>query len=248
MMNTPVTFVTFCVDIDRGSIPRTNTIQRDFALYESGMMGNLNTNVPIVLYSSIKELPSLPNRNETNFRHHYFDKKSIESEFPNFDLYKKYYETSHRDELASAMFYYTPLVVLKMKKMIDVARENPFNSDYFFWMDCFFTRGILESDFLYKEENYLKMYENVKKKLGNKFVLLNWGNRPFGFFWGGNKESLEKIYEKYFEIFFEFLPTKLLAEELIFKIILERHPELMHEVIVEPLAEYKLTCQNFLIR
>lgn len=248
MTNSPVTFVSFCVDIDRGKIPIENTIRRDFSLYLSGMMGNLNTNVPLVLYSSVKDLPSLNHRNKDNFRSYYFDKTSIENEFPNFELYKKHYPTSHKDEIAHAMFYYTPLVVLKMKKMMDVAIENPFNSEYFFWMDCFFTRGILETKFLHEEEHYLKMCENVKNKLGDKFVLLNWGPRPFGFFWGGNKESLKRIYEKYFEIFFEFLPTKLMAEELIFKVIMERNPELMHVIDVEDGTKYKITCQDFLIK
>ena len=91
-------------------------------------------------------------------------------------------------------------------------------------------------------------YENVKGKLGNKFVLLNFGPRPFGFFWGGNKESLRKVYEHYFEIFFESLPTKLLTEELIFKEINERYPELMHVIQVEHPSRYKLTCQDFLIK
>jgi hypothetical protein len=248
MKKTPITFVSFSVDIDRGLIPIGNTIRRDFSFYINGMNENLKTIVPLVLYSSVKELPNFNHRNESNLRHYYFDKDSIESEFPNFELYKKHYPTSKKDEIESAMFYYSPLVVLKMKKMMDVVEQNPFNSEYFFWMDCFFTRGILDNKFLYDEEHYLKMCENVKNKLGDKFVLLNWGPRPFGFFWGGNKQALTKIYEKYFEIFFEFLPEKILAEELIFKIIMERYPELMEIVDVRNGREYKIDCQNFLIK
>jgi len=248
MTNSPVTFVSFCVDIDRGLVPPSNTIRRDFELYKSGMMENVKTNVPLVLYSSIKDLEVPSNRNELNFKHHYFDKQSIRNEFPNFDLYEKHYPTSHRDEIASALFYYTPLVVLKMKKIIEVAEENPFNSEMFFWMDCFFVRGILETDFLYHEDAYLKMCENVKNKLGDKFVLLNFGPRPFGFFWGGTIESLKRVYEKYFEIFFESLPTKLLTEELIFKIIWERNPELLHVIDIEKPSIYKIACQDFLIK
>jgi hypothetical protein len=135
-----------------------------------------------------------------------------------------------------------------MKKMMEVIEDNPFDSDMFFWMDCFFLRGILEPEFLYQEEMYLKMYDNVKNKLGDKFVLLNFGSRPFGFFWGGNKESLKKVYEHYFEIFFEYLPTKLLTEELIFKIINERYPDLMHVIQLERPSNYKIICQDFLIK
>lgn len=246
--NTPITFINFCVDIDRGLIPKDNTIRREFNLYEHGMYDNLKTILPIVLYTSSKNIPKFNHRNEKNLKINYFDKISIENEFPNFDLYKKYYPYTNKDEIETAMFYYAPLVVLKLKKVIDVMNENPFNSEYFFWIDCFFTRGIIESDFLYNEDDYLKMCENVKNKMNDKFILLNWGNRPFGFFWGGNKSSLEKVYEKYFDIFFEFLPKKIMAEELIFKIIMERHPELMQIIDVDILSQYKLTCQDFLIK
>jgi hypothetical protein len=245
---TPVTFVSFCVDIDRGNLSSTNSILRDFGLYKAGMIENVNTILPLVLYSSVKDIQIPSHRNESNFIHRHFDKNTIEEEFPNFELYKSVYPTTHKDELSHYLFYYTPLVVLKMKKMIDVLRENPFNSKFFFWIDCFFIRGIVEQDFLYNTEHYLKMSENLENKLGDKFILLNYTNRPFGFFWGGSVTALEKVYEKYFDIFFEFLPTKLLAEELIFKIIRERHPELMEVIEVENGSEYKLVCQNFLIK
>jgi hypothetical protein len=251
MKTKPVTFVSFCVDIDRGLLPvsnTTHTIHRSFELYKSGMYENVDTHVPLVLYSSVDDLIVPSHRNDSNFRHYSLNKELIEKEFPNFELYKESYPTTQKDEIASSLFYYTPLVVLKMKKMMEVIEDNPFDSDMFFWMDCFFLRGILEPEFLYQEEMYLKMYDNVKNKLGNKFVLLNFGSRPFGFFWGGNKESLKKVYEHYFEIFFEYLPTKLLTEELIFKIINERYPDLMHVIQLERPSNYKLICQDFLIK
>jgi hypothetical protein len=251
MKTKPVTFVSFCVDIDRGLLPvsnTTHTIHRSFELYKSGMYENVDTHVPLVLYSSVDDLIVPSHRNDSNFRHYSLNKELIEKEFPNFELYKESYPTTHKDEIASSLFYYTPLVVLKMKKMMEVIEDNPFDSDMFFWMDCFFLRGILEPEFLYQEEMYLKMYDNVKNKLGDKFVLLNFGSRPFGFFWGGNKESLKKVYEHYFEIFFEYLPTKLLTEELIFKIINERYPDLMHVIQLERPSNYKIICQDFLIK
>jgi hypothetical protein len=251
MKTKPVTFVSFCVDIDRGLLPvsnTTHTIHRSFELYKSGMYENVDTHVPLVLYSSVDDLIVPSHRNDSNFRHYSLNKELIEKEFPNFELYKESYPTTQKDEIASSLFYYTPLVVLKMKKMMEVIEDNPFDSDMFFWMDCFFLRGILEPEFLYQEEMYLKMYDNVKNKLGDKFVLLNFGSRPFGFFWGGNKESLKKVYEHYFEIFFEYLPTKLLTEELIFKIINERYPDLMHVIQLERPSNYKIICQDFLIK
>lgn len=246
MSNTPITFVSFCVDIGRGELPETNSIWRHFALYESGMFENIQTNLPLVLYSSVNEIGNYAHRNETNFRHFYYNVDSIISDFPNFNLYEKNYPTSNKDVIATNLFYYVPLVVLKMKKMMEVVELNPFNSEYFFWMDCFFVRGMTKTDFLYDQSSYLSMFENVKNKLGNKFVLLDNGRRPFGFFWGGNKEVLHEMYKQYFDIFFEFLPNVLLTEELIFKKISERTPELINIVPVEDSALYKLVCQKFL--
>jgi hypothetical protein len=148
MTNTPVTFVNFCVDIGRDKIDPNNTIHRSFELYKAGMYENIATKVPLVTYTSI-ESPTIPeHRNESNFRLRHFGLTEIENEFPNFELYRQTYPTTKRDEIESQLFYYNPLVVLKMKKIIDVIEENPFNSDYFFWMDCHFTRGILNMSFL----------------------------------------------------------------------------------------------------
>jgi hypothetical protein len=249
MKTTPITFVSFCVDIDRGLLPMSNTIHRSFETYKRGINDSLITNVPLVLYTSIDDLRIPEHRNETNFRQYKLNKELIEKEFPNFELYQNSYHTTHRDEIANSLFYYTPLVVLKMKKMMEVIEDNPFNSDIFFWIDCFFTRGMIDTNFLYYEDDYLNMYQNVKSKLGDKFVLLD-GNasRPFGFFWGGNQVALKNVYQNYFNIFFESLETKLLTEELIFKTISERYSDLMYLIQVEDLRNYKLTCQNFLIK
>lgn len=246
MDKTPVTFVSFCVDIGRGDLPETNSIWRLFEMYKAGMVENVQTNIPLVLYSSVQELGNFPHRNQDNFRHFYYDINSIREDFPDFDLYEKNYPTSNKDAIATSLYYYVPLVVLKMKKMIEVAESNPFNSEYFFWMDCFFTRGLTNLDFLYDNSSYLAMYDNVKNKLGDKFVLLTNGSRPFGFFWGGNKKALKAIYDYYFDIFFEFLSHQLLTEELIFKLISNRNPELMEIVFVKDSGFYKLDCQKFL--
>ena len=42
MNQKPVTFVSFCVDIDRGDIDPSNLIYRSFELYKQGFYENLN--------------------------------------------------------------------------------------------------------------------------------------------------------------------------------------------------------------
>jgi len=249
MKNNLITFVTFCVDIGRGDLPLENSIHRNFELYKAGMYENINRKVPMVLFSSVEHLKVPDHRNLTNFRHIPLTKSLIENDFPNFELYREFYPVTKKDEIENSLFYYTPLVVLKMKKMIEISKLNPFDSEIFLWIDCFFTRGMLNLDFMNEENTYQMMCENVKQKLNNnKFVLLNWGSRPFGFFWGGTTQALQDMYEHYFEIFFEYLPTKLMTEELIFKEINERYPDLINMIQVENPNDYKLTCRNFMTK
>lgn len=223
------TFVSFCVNVGRGDVPETTPGYRHYSLYMQGLTENLDTVLPLVVYSDF--MPELPkHRNETNLKSYNFDIKSIEEEFPNFNEYVKYYNTTKKDELGTFYYYYVPLVVLKFKKIIDVINENPFNSDYFFWIDSHFTRGILNLDFLYNADKFDEINDELIETVGNKFILFYSSTRPFGFFWGGKKDVLLKIYENYFKIFFEFLPKKLLTEELIFDIMKDRYPDLFNVI------------------
>lgn len=247
MNKKPITFVNFCVDIGREKIDQTSTIHRSFALYKTGMDDNINTNLPLVVYTSVDDVNIPEHRNDDNLIIRNFNTDSIENEFPDFSKYKEYYPKTHKDELSTLMFYYAPLVVLKLKKIVDVINENPFNSEMFFWMDCHFTRGILKSDFLYDNEAYLEMSENLKEKIGDKFLLFNHTTRPFGFFWGGTKTAIMNVYEKYFDIFFETLPTTILHEELIFKKIHETNPELFHYVDITEFGQnYKIAVSEYI--
>lgn len=249
-MNTkPITFVNFCVDIGREKVDPSNAIHRSFELYRTGMNDNIKTILPMVVYTSVDDVTLPEHRNEKNLIIKKFNTDSIENEFPNFLLYKEFYPKTHKDELSTLMFYYAPLVVLKLKKIVDVINENQFESEMFFWMDCHFTRGILKTEFLYEQKSYLDVYENLRDKIGDKFLLFNHGHRPFGFFWGGTKNAIMNVYQKYFEIFFESLPTTILHEELIFKKIYETNPELFHFVdITEHGQNYKIAVSEYITK
>lgn len=247
MSKKPITFVNFCVDIGRDKINPSSTLHRSFELYKVGMEENINTTLPLVVYTSVNNLNLPKHRNADNLIIRNFNTSSIENEFPNFSKFKESYPKTHKDELSTLLFYYTPLVVLKLKKVVDVVEENPFDSEMFFWMDCHFARGILKTDFLYNTKSYFDMSENLKNKIGDKFLLFNHNLRPFGFFWGGTKATIMKVYEKYFDIFFENLPTTLLQEELIFKKMYESNPDLFHYVdITEAAQAYKAAVSKYI--
>lgn len=247
MENKKITFVNFCVDIGRGDLPSNNTVFRSFDSYRLGMYENLDSYVPIVIYTSEKSV-QLPNhRNNSNTVINHYTIENIKNDFPNYSLYENFYKKSKKDEIASFLYYYVPLVVLKIKKMIEVIEQNPFNSEMFFWMDSHFARGIEDQKFLYEEEYYLKMFENLTNKVQDKFLLFSNSNRPFGFFWGGTKPAIYNIYENYFDIFFNNLEDRLLTEELIFKIIYENNPELFKFLdISDKSSKYKIAVSEFL--
>lgn len=249
MKQKPITFVNFCVDIGRDKINPSNSIHRSFDLYRIGMEENINTNVPLIVYTSVDDITTPIHRNENNLLIKKFTTDTIESEFPNFEDYKNIYPTTNKDEIATLLYYYVPLVVLKMKKIVDTIEENPFNSEMFFWMDCHFTRGILDQSFLTEENSYLNMYENLKNKIGDKFLLFNSSSRPFGFFWGGTKEAITKVYNEYFKIFFDKMDTFLYTEELIFKEIYSKNPDLFHFVdITDASGLYKIAVSEYITK
>jgi hypothetical protein len=102
--------------------------------------------------------------------------------------------------------------------------------------------------FLEQEESYVNMYNNVKKKNGDKFLLFNNAARPYGFFWGGSKTAIKNVYENYFKLYFESLPTKMLTEELLFKQINETNPEFFNFIdITNRSSDYKIAVSDYLI-
>jgi len=238
MKNNPITFVSFCVDIGRENLPKTSSIRREFELYKQGLRENLDTKIPFVVFTSVEDVNLPAHRNNDNLRYNIFKTENIKEEFPNFEKYEEYYPKSRKDEISTLLFYYAPLVVLKLKKIVDVINDNPFDSDMFFWMDCYFSRGMMSQEFLHNQESYIEMCQNVSKKIKNKFLVFTYSNRPLGFIFGGSIEAINTVYKKYFEIFFEYLPEKILHEEDIFLIMKQKYPEFFEVVDLSSYSSY----------
>jgi hypothetical protein len=242
-----ITFVSFCVDIDRGSETVPEDIRRDINLYTQGMNENISSVLPLVVYTSETNINIGKHRNKENFRIYDFNKDSIINDFPNFDLYKNTYDTISKDKIESSLYLYNPLVVLKIKKIIDVIEENPFNSDYFFWIDSYFQRGINDIGFFNNEQIHNECCDNIKNIINDKFLIFNSHDRPFGFFWGGSKIAIQNVYLNYFSTYFESFPNKLLTEELIFKKLIEKSPDIFDiQNIIHYGGRYKQAVVDYL--
>lgn len=237
------TFVSFCVDIDCDKISRDLNIYRDFELYVRGMYENMDTALPLVIYTSFDKIK--PTRE--NVIINYYDKYSLINEFPRFDEYlTAYHSDAKKDFIIENLLLYAPLVVMKLKKIVDVISENPYNSEYFFWIDSYFSRGI-ESKVLTDDSYYHQYIENITNIVGDKFLLLYGFDRPFGFFWGGNKIAIQNVYYRYFEIFFEHLNQEILTEEMIFNIMIKKYPELFNVVDISSYGSmYKIGLAEYL--
>ena len=220
-----ITFISFCVDIDRGKLNKNLNIYRDFEVYTRGMFENIETILPLVIFTSVEDVRS----NRDNLIITYFTKQTLIKEFPNYARYSECFNGSKKDDIIENLPLYAPLVVMKFKKMVDVINDNKFNSEYFFWVDSYFGRGI-DTKVLTDKNVFDNKTKNIGDIVGDKFLILMYKGRPFGFFWGGHKDAVLKVYESYFNVFFEHLNNEILTEELIFKIMIERYPDLLNVV------------------
>lgn len=257
------TFVNFCVDIGRGNLEEQSGIYRPFELYKSGLLDNINNQIPLIIYSSVKNINIPQHRTDNNFRYYNFNTDNIQQEFPNFNQYLEKYNDDNviRDEICSSLIYYSPLVTLKFKKIMDNIKNNPFKTEYFYWIDCFFERGAGDNIF-----NNIEMtnqwIDKLNNKSENKFLVfvsetpypdfklkldmeITQDRYPFGFFWGGHKDILEKVYKEYFNIYFKYLDKLILTEELIFFILMNQYPDLFKVVHLSNL-NYKRDLMDYI--
>jgi len=190
----------------------------------------LKTDLPLVLFHShdIENLPE--NRNPENLIKHTYVQEDISRDFAFFNEYKEAWEKKMPvDDASSKLLFYGPLVLLKFNKVIEVIKANPFNSEYFFWIDASFCRGVNDlSIFKQTKDKSISFCDRIVSKVSNKIIIPTpeFGSRPFGYFWGGRKKSLTEILERYQNTTLKLLKNQLPTEELVFREIIEESSEL----------------------
>jgi hypothetical protein len=157
----------------------------------------------------------------------------------------------------ASLEYYNPMMFTKMFMVNDSAIVNPFNSEYFFWIDGGLTnttnKGYFQNDLV------LDNLENYSIKNSNKFIYIsypyesndeihgfervsmaNYCNTDYvryicrGGFFGGHKEMVHKINMLYYGVMDTTLSGGLMgADECLFTILAHRHPELIHRFEIE---------------
>lgn len=151
---------------------------------------------------------------------------------------------------------YNPLVMSKHFLLNDASIFNHFNNEYFCWIDAGLANTVnLESYF--SEKNYNQFEKKLIKKL-NKMLYLcfpydgkvevhgftkNGMNRYAGTdteyvarggFFGGNKHTIHRINEIYYQLLNETLnANEMGTEESIFTLMTYKHPELCNTHMIE---------------
>lgn len=145
---------------------------------------------------------------------------------------------------------YNPLVMSKMFLLNNASIFNPFNSEYFYWIDAGITNtvhgGYFYKDFVF---NNLEKFTNAI----DSFLFISYpyedGHEIHGFpraliekeanssikyvcrggFFGGNKEQIHNINSLYYHILYSTLSRNLMGtEESVFTILSHLHPEQVH--------------------
>lgn len=170
--------------------------------------------------------------------------------------------------------HYNAMMFTKMFMVNDTAIVNPFKSEYFFWID-----GGLSSTVPIGYFTHDKVLDNLDIHIKNqegKAVFLTYPYTPHtevhgfekeafaefcgventdkvarGGFWGGSKEGIHKLNERYYTYLHDSLKNGLMgADENIFTILSYRHPDLIEPFEIEsnglvwPFFEHLKTIRN----
>lgn len=246
-MTHKITYVSCCTDIDRGFIKEENfSFRRHFDAYKAGYRQNLDTQFPLVCYNSTPDMYIPANRNESNFVNKLWTKEILMEKLVDKDLFIEKYNDPKvfRNGIINLLKHYGPLVCMKYYLMKEVIEANPFNSDYFAWIDCQYTAGMMDNfrDVSVCEKFSSKLVERLSTKkflvyrhpasgLGTnwKFDIRNFTNKNvshlyhsciFGYFWGAHKDTINELNDEYWSTYRKFLNNDIIpSEELIFNIM-----------------------------
>jgi hypothetical protein len=263
-MNKNITIVTGLWDLGRGDL--NGWAKRDFEQYKSKFFEMLESDVQMCIWipeDLVKDVERIRGDKPTKI----FIKniKDFESWNPFFDKIQEIRNDEKWKNFAgwlsespqATLKYYNPMMFTKMFMVNDSAIINPFNSEYFFWIDGGLTstvnKGYFQNDFVFNN------LENYSLKNSNKFIhisypyesndeihgfertaMANYCNTDYvryvcrGGFFGGHKEMVHKINSLYYDVMNATLSAGFMgADESLFTILSHRHPDLIHRFEIE---------------
>jgi len=257
------TIVTAMWDLGRGNI--ASSFKRNYSDYLKKFGELLKTDIPMYIFAD---------KNDEEFIWSVRDKKNTVVNFMTLEELKKWFEFTEKtnqirtqdDWLSQAAWLrespqatlecYNPLVMSKMFMLNNVTIWNPFNSDYFFWID-----GGITSTVHYGYFTHDKVFDKIPKVLeeNKDFIFISYpyegGSEVHGFkreplakvcntdyvkyvcrggFFGGKKETINQVNGLYYSYLKNSLHEGLMGtEESIFTILMHNHGEMITQYMIE---------------
>jgi hypothetical protein len=262
-MNKNVTIVTGLWDLGRGNLEGWG--KRDFQQYKDRFFELLQSDTQMCIWIP-KELEEevLQIRGNKPTQLYFKELEDFKTWFPFFDKLQEIRTDPNWVNFAGwlsespqgALEYYNPMMMCKMFMVNDSAINNPFNSEYFYWIDGGLTNTVSQGYF--NHNNVLNNLENYTDSI-NKFTFIQYpyeGNEEIhgferkkmaeycgvsfvdkisrGGFWGGTKEQIHQINSIYYDLLDDTINKGYMgADECLFTILTYRYPELIHPFLVE---------------
>ena len=263
-MNNNVTIVTGLWDLGRGNLDGWG--KRDFSNYKTKFFEMLETNAQMCIWISQElEEEVLKIRGDKPTKIFIKNVEDFEIWNPFFeDIEKIRMQDSWRnfagwlsESPQAGLKYYNPMMFTKFFMLNDSAIVNPFNSDYFFWVDGGLTNTVNRGYF--SHDNVLDNLENYVRFNNNKFIQISYpydGNEEIhgferkamarycntdyvsyvcrGGFFGGSKDNIHQMNEYYYSVMHDTLKEGLMgADECLFTILSYRYKDLIHRFEIE---------------
>ena len=262
-MNNNVTIVTGLWDLGRGSID--GWAKRDFQQYKDRFFELLQTNAQMAIW--------IPRDLEDEVRAIRGDKptqiyikelEDFKTWFPFWDKLQSIRTNPDWYNIAgwlpespqAALEYYNPMMMCKMFMVNDTAIMNPFNSEYFYWIDGGLTSTVNQGYF--NHDNVLDKLEDYTDSI-QKITYITYpydgNNEIHGFernkmaeycgvdfvnkisrggFWGGAKKQIHQLNSFYYEVLHNTMDSNYMgADECLFTILTYKHPELIQPFEIE---------------
>jgi hypothetical protein len=263
-MNNNITYVTGLWDLGRGELD--GWAKRDFNDYKIKFFELLEADVQMCIWiPSNLEKEVIEKRKGKKTQIFIKELEDFETWNPFFNEIDKIRNDinwySKADWLKSSpqggLKYYNPMMFTKMFMVNDSSIINPFNSEYFFWIDGGLTNTVSKEYFL--NDKVLDNLENYIFEKSDKFLFLSFPytsndeihgfdrksiaeycNTDFvdyvcrGGFFGGKKDKINLMNEYYYNILDTTIKNNLMgADESLFTILSYKYKDIIHRFEIE---------------
>lgn len=257
-MNKNITIVTGLWDLNRESLD--GWAQRNFNDYKARFFEMLEADVQMCIWiPKFLEQEVLDRRKDKPTRIYFKENEDFRTWNPFFDKIQEIRKNEEwlsragwlRESPQAALEFYNPMMFTKMFMLNDSTIYNPFNSEYFFWIDGGLTNTVHEGTFTHdKVLDNLDNYCKVQKKFVHITYPYTANDEIHGFervgmakhcgvdcvdyvarggFFGGKKEIISQLNNLYYGVMESTLNQGYMgADECLFTILCHKHPNLIH--------------------